>query len=61
MRTFFRVLGLLVMVFTGGCSLFFLASFIKDGVYDLFGFWFVMGVLPFFIGLAIFGFARPKD
>ncbi|MCP5087077.1 MAG: hypothetical protein GY952_09785 [Rhodobacteraceae bacterium] len=60
MRTFFRVLGILIMVFTGGCSLFFVTAGGFSGV-DFLGTALLVGGVPFAVGLVIFLLARPND
>ncbi len=49
------------MVFSGGCSLFVLASFAGQSNWDIWGAVLVLGGIPFGIGLAAFLLAQPKD
>ncbi|MCP5087076.1 MAG: hypothetical protein GY952_09780 [Rhodobacteraceae bacterium] len=54
MRTFLMVFSILIMVFSGGCSLYFLLG----GMGPYISFVFVLGGIPFVVGLVIFLLAR---
>lgn len=53
------VIGILILVLSGGCTLFFLALDFSNGMASgLWGFALILGVPPILLGLAILWFGR---